>query len=192
MAKKKKKPTTTKAQTKGLKKVGRLASRHDKKTYKELKREAVIRGMPFPDVVEADYYRLISYIDNSDEKPDVTLIDKFDDWVDIQLEAAGYSKESPMRSSRLRLGFLGDEKEDGKRVSKRIKGIPKPKKPKRERDERGLYKGTKKSYTFELATRGFTVERVIKRVLKKFPDASEKSINIWYRSCLKNIKNGRK
>ena len=181
-----KKKTTSKAQTKGLPRLGNVASRHDKKTYKELKREAVIRGMPFPDVVEADVYRLMSYIDNSIQKPQVELIDQFDDWVDEQLEQAGYPKGCSIRSPRLRLGFLGEEDEVGKRVSKRVKGIPKPKKEKRVKGTNGLYQGTKKSFTYELTTKGFSLERVIRRVMKKFPDASEKSINIWFRNCSKD------
>ena len=181
----KKSKSKTTASTKGLKKIGDMPTRHPKKTYKDLKREAVIRGMPFPDVVEADVYRLMGFINNSESKPDISLIDKFDDWVDVQLEQSGYGKDSPLRSSRLRLGFLGDEDEKGNRASKRVKGIPKPKKPKRERDDNGLYKGTKKSYTFELANRGFPLERVIRRIKQKFPDASDKSINIWFRACLK-------
>jgi hypothetical protein len=187
MAKKKSsKKTTTKAQTKGLPKIGRVSTRHDRKNYRDLKREAVIRGMPFPDVVEADFNRLYSFIDNSDNKPDISLIDKFDDWVDIQLENAGYPKGCSVRSPRLRLGFLGDEVEVGKRVSKRVPGIPKPKKEKRAKDENGLFRGTKKSYTYELTKRGYTLDRVIRRVKKKFPDASDKSINIWFRNCAKD------
>lgn len=182
---KKKKPTT-KAQTKGLPRIGNVASRHDKKTYRELKREAVMRGMPFPDVVEGDVYRLMSYIDNSIEKPKPELIDLFDDWVDNQLEIAGYPKGCSVRSPRLRLGFLGEEDEVGKRVAKRVKGIPRPKKEKRVKDTNGLYSGTKKSFTYELTKRGFSLDRVIRRVLKKFPDASEKSINIWFRNCAKD------
>lgn len=180
IAKKNKKPDN-KAKSTGLKKIGTLSTYTVKKTYKELKREAVIRGMPFPDVVNADVHRLIYYIEHSNEKPNISLIDKFDDWVDGQLEMVGYKKGSSMRSPRLRLGFIGEDDEDGNPKTKRIKGIPKPpKKAKRERDESGLFKGTKKSYTYELYNRGFSLERVNKRVLRKFPDASEKSIKIWY------------
>ena len=162
-----------------------ISGRHEKKTYKDLKREAIIRGMPFLDVVSSGIGDLICYIDNSDEKPNLKLIDKFDDWVDSQLESLGYEQGTPLRSPMLRLGFIGVDEEGNNRVKKKVKGIPKPKKEKRERDTNGLYKGTKKAYTFELASRGYPLERVIKRVHKKFPDASDKSINIWFRNAQK-------
>ena len=84
------------------------------------------------------------------------------------------------------MGFIGEKDEEGNiKSKKRIKGIEKPKKPKRERDTNGLYKGTKKSYTYELAQKGFSIERITRRVKKKFSDASDKSITIWYRNALK-------
>lgn len=162
-----------------------ISGRHEKKTYKDLKREAIIRGMPFPDVVGSGIGDLICFIDNSENKPDLLLIDKFDDWMDSQLESLGYEEGKTIRSPQLRLGFIGTDEEGNTRVKKKVKGIPKPKKAKRERDTNGLYKGTKKSYTFELTARGFSLERVIKRVHKKFPDASDKSINIWFRNAQK-------
>lgn len=176
---------------KGIPKIGSQPGRKVNKTYKELKREAVIRGMPFPDVVESDVWRLIAFINNSNNKPNISLVDEFDKWADIQLEMAGYEKGSPLRSSNLRLGFIGEELDNGQVKVKRIKGIPKPRKEKKERDENNLYKGTKKSYAFELANRGFTLERVIRRVLKKFPDAKEKSIKIWFRQAVKKDEKGK-
>ena len=63
--------------------------------------------------------------------------------------------------------------------------LPKPKKPKREKDESGLWKGTKKSYTYELTNKGYTLERITRRVMKKFPEAKPKSIQQWYRAALR-------
>lgn len=163
-----------------------MSLRHDNKTYKDLKREAVIRGMPFPDVVEAGIGGLIRYIDNSPNPPDLSLIDKFDDWADNQLALCGYEPNKSVRSPILRLGFIGEKDEEGNVVKvKRIKGLKKPKKEPRKRDEHNLISGTKKSLTFDLANKGFTLERVTRRVKKKFPDASDKSINIWYRNALR-------
>lgn len=157
-------------------------------TYKDLKRKAVILGMPFPDACKSSVFELIGYINSSTNKPDTSLIDKYDEWVDKQLEEIGYEKSDPLRSSRLRLGFLGEEMENGKRKSHRIPGIKKQKKTPRERDEFNLVKGTKKSYTFELTAKGFSLERVIRRVKKKFPDANDKSINLWYRKAKRDGK----
>jgi hypothetical protein len=109
--------------------------------------------------------------------------------MDFQLSERGYAKDDPLRSSRLRLGFLGEEQEDGSRRTKRIKGVKKPKEKKRRpRDERGLVAGTKKSYTFELTAKGYDLERVTRRVLKKFPDANAKSISLWYRKAKRGVK----
>ena len=71
--------------------------------------------MPFPDACSAGVFDLLHYINVSEEKPDKSLIDKYDDWMDKQLENIGYSKDDPLRNSRLRLGFLGEEGENGKR-----------------------------------------------------------------------------
>lgn len=158
-------------------------------TYKDLKRKAIILGMPFPDACSAGVFDLLGYINNSEEKPDKSLIDKYDDWMDKQLENIGYSKDNPLRSSRLRLGFLGEEGENGQRKIKRVPGIKKPreKKPPRERDEFNLIKGTKKSYVWELTSKGYDIDRVIRRMKKKFPEANEKSINLWYRMAKRTI-----
>ena len=78
---------------------------------------------------------------------------------------------------------------NGQRRTKRVPGIKKPreKKPPRERDEFNLIKGTKKSYVFELTAKGFELDRVIRRMKKKFPEANAKSINLWYRMAKRNI-----
>ena len=60
------------------------------------------------------------------------------------------------------------------------------KKPKKEKNELGLWKGTKKAYTFELTLKGYDLERVTRRVLKHFPEANEKSIKQWYKAALKS------
>ena len=145
--------------------------------------------MPFPDACAAGVFDLIKYISNSTNKPDKSLIDQYDEWADKQLEAIGYDKTDSIRNSRLRLGFLGEEGEDGIRKLKRVPGIKKPKekKPPRERDSFNLIKGTKKSYCYELTEKGFDQERVVRRMKKKFPDANEKSIQLWYRAAKRKL-----
>nr|DAW04771.1 MAG TPA: hypothetical protein [Caudoviricetes sp.] len=166
----------------------RDACTHD--TYKDIKRKAIALGMPFPDATGNSIGALLNFINKTDNIPDPTLIDKYDDWMDNQLSELGYEKDDPIRSSRLRLGFLGDEDENGKPKIRRVPGIkrPKEKKPVRERDKFSLYKGTKKSYTFELTEKGLSLDRITRRVLKKFPDAKEKSISLWHRACLRELK----
>lgn len=159
----------------------------DAMSFKDCKRRAVSLGMPFPEACSADWGRLQSYILKADTKPDNSLIDKYDDWVDKILEERGYSKDDPMRNYQLRLGFISEDSETKKLKTKRIKGLNKPKsdKPKREKDNNGLWKGTKKSYTFELTDRGYSLERITRRVIKKFPEANPKSIQQWYRASLR-------
>lgn len=157
-------------------------------TYKDMKRRAVSLGMPFPDACSADYNGLASYIHKSENKPDNSLIDEYDKWMDHQLELAGYEKDDPMRSYQLNLGFIGEDAITKQKKVKRVKGLEKPKKPKKEKDTNGLWKGTKKSYVFELTLKGMPLERIIRRVQKKFPDAKEKSVQQWYRAALRKNK----
>ena len=144
-------------------------------TYKDMKRRAVSLGMPFPDACSADYNGL-------------ALIDEYDKWMDNQLELAGYAKDDPMRSYQLNLGFISEDTVTKQKKTKRIKGLEKPKKPKKEKDDNGLWKGTKKSYVFELTYKELPIDRIIRRVQKKFPDAKEKSIQQWYRAALRKQK----
>ena len=156
-------------------------------TYRDIKRMAVSLGMPFPDVVEADVHGLLSYIDHTSNKPDLALIDQFDNWSDIQLEEAGYPKAQGIRHPNLRLGFLRED-EEGQVKVKRVKGLKREKK-KRELDQHGLVAFTKKSYTYSLKDKGLSPERIIRRVTHKFPDASEKSIKICMRQWETKKKN---
>lgn len=158
--------------------------------YRGLKRQAIILGMPFPDACGCGIFDLIHYIDHATTEPDPTLVDKFDEWISKHFDDNGIPSDDPIRSSRLRLGFVGDEvdPETGEVIPKvrRVPGLKKPKKekkPKREKDNYGHVKGTKKQYTWELTQKGFDLERIIRRVLKKFPDANEKSISLWYRAA---------
>lgn len=163
---------------------------HD--TYKDLKRKAIILGMPFPDATGCGVMDLIGYINRTDTpNPNPDLVDEYDKWMDQQLAQSGIPEDDPLRSSRLRLGFIGEQDEEGNVTKrKRVPGIKKTKikKAARERDEFNLLKGTKKSYTWELTKKGMDIERIIRRVLKKFPDANEKSIRLWNRACLRDIK----
>lgn len=153
-------------------------------TYREAKRRAVILGMPFPDACSASFPQLIQFIIHTENKPDSSLINQYDEWVDKQLESLGYDKSDPIRSYQLRLGFISEDTVTKQKTKKKIKGIPQPK-PKKEKDGYGLWKGTKKSYTFELTNKDYSFDRVCRRVLKKFPDANKKSIQQWYRLALR-------
>lgn len=157
--------------------------------FRDVQRRAVILGMPFPEVVNSDYHALASFIMNTRNQPDMSLIDEYDRWIEKQLEEMGYGN-SPMTHYQLRLGFVGDkDPETGEVKTRRIKGLKKPKeRKKRVKNEFGIVSGTKKSLTFQLASQGVSLEDAIKQVIEQFPDAKENTIKIWYRKCLKSQK----
>ena len=144
--------------------------------YPALKKKAILLGMPFPDAVAASIFDLISFIQKTNNKPNKENIDAFDKWREELL-----AKEGIKVDNRLRLGYLWDQSEQPKPKKEKV---PKEKKPPREMDSNNLIKGTKKSYTFKLAQKGYSIERVMRRVLKFFPEASPKSIKIWYKKAL--------
>lgn len=168
----------------------KLVSGNTKGTYKDLKRQAIVLGMPFPEASGAGVFDLIAYINKHslDITPDTSLIDKYDEWISNHFDEIGIPQDDAIRNSRLRLGFLGEENEDGERKPKRVPGIKKQKRVPKEKDAHGHVKGTKKSYTWECAEKGFDLERTKRRVLKKFPDANEKSIQLWYRAAKRKLK----
>lgn len=168
----------------------KLITGNTKGTYKDLKRQAVILGMSFPDATGAGIFELVRYIEKNsmDVTPDISLIDKYDEWISKRFDDAGLPPDDPLRNSRLRLGFLGDEDENGERKHRKIRGIVKKElKQKKEKDKHGHIKGTKKSYTWLCAEKGFTLERTTRRVIKKFPEAKAKSIQLWYRAALRSF-----
>lgn len=164
---------------------GKRRLRNSELNYRGLKQMAVSMGMPFPDVVSADVNGLLGYINHSTNKADKSLISLFDEWMDKKLEALGYAEDSPLRHYQLRLGYISDEANEKKQ---NIKVNAKPKKPKEKKerqpivkDENGLRAGTKKSYTYQLAKKGYSLEKTISKVMKKFPDAKEVSIKQWHK-----------
>lgn len=186
---KRKKQLTTNTKTKAF-----VRSNVMRGTYKDLKRQAITLGMPYPEATGAQISDLMSYISHTNNTPDPSLIDGYDEWLLEQFDKIGIDKDDPIRHPQLRLGFIGEKDVEGNVIKrKRVPGIKKSlaKKP-RERDSFNLLKGTKKSYTWELTDKGLTLERIIRRVQKKFPDANEKSIRLWHRACLRSKqKNGK-
>lgn len=155
---------------------------HSELKYRDIKRMAVERGMPFPEVVSSDFYGLVSFIDSEEsKKPDPSLVLQFDLWLEGILKERGADY---LIKPSLRLSYISDDMRQGAKEKKPAKEKVVKEKKIREKDGNNLVKGTKKSYTFKLAKAGFSLERVKRRVLKKFPDASEKSIIIWYRKAL--------
>lgn len=155
-------------------------------TFKDLRRACVVKGMPFDEVLQGTFPSLNKwFLQNYSNKVDTTLLDKYDDHVESILKAKKSPDTKFLTDPSLRLGYVGEEDEDGNVKMKRIKGLPKRKKVKKEKTAQGIYKGTKKALTFELALKGVSKEKTIKEVLKTFPEAQEKSIGIWYNRAMK-------
>ena len=172
--------------------------RWGKMNYRDLQREAIKRGMPFPDVVESDMYGLISYIEKSiinKVHPNNKLIEEYDDWVDDILRTRNIERFPSLRLSYTSTeeDILNDRMVKAKKTMPEKKNKePKEKRPPRQKNEMGLITGTKKSLTYELVKKGKSSERIIKKVIKKFPDAKEKSILIWIRKAERDIANGKR
>lgn len=159
-------------------------------TYKDLQRACIVRGMGFDDCLNTDVIGLSNYFNRHHlEKGDLSLLDKFDEYVDKILEERGYDDKHPLRSHYLRLGYVGEADAEGKVSKKKPRGVglPKREKKKRERDASlgNIYSGTKKALTFKMQREGKPLEETIAIVQKTFPEAVEKSIRIWYKKSQK-------
>lgn len=158
--------------------------------YKDLKRECIIRGMEFDEVLSGSLPHLTNWLRfNFIVAPKYELLDSFDDYqeklIREAMEAKGQDPDDVIHPS-LRLGYIAERDEDGNVIKKkRVRTIFKKKRKKRERTDQGIFSGTKKALTFELQKQGLTKEEVIKKVIEQFPDASEKSIGIWFNKSKK-------
>lgn len=152
-------------------------------TLRDIKREVITRGMPFQKVVESDVPNLYAWWNNNrNNEVDESLLDKFDDWVEAELRAIG--KEDLIHSN-FRFNFMGVKSSEDKPKIKKIVTEKQPKK-RREKNSLGLFSGTKKAMVFEAQEKGWSVKKTIRKVMRAFPDAKEKSIKIWYNKAAKS------
>lgn len=154
-------------------------------TYKDLKRECISRGMPFEKVTMGDFPALNNWLNHNMVKPkDDNLISQYDDWVDEILLARG---KTDLVHTSLRLSYVGVKTEtEDIPETKKIRKEPRVKR-KREKTEDGIFKGTKKAMVWDMVARGRSLEKTIARVMRKYPDAKEKSIKIWYNKRKREI-----
>lgn len=158
--------------------------------YKGLKRECVIRGMEFDEVFGASIIQLSNWLRNHFiDTIHYELLDAFDDYqenlIRKSMEAKNQDPNDVIHSS-LRLGYIAERDDEGNVIKrKRVRTIVKKKKKKRERTDQGIFAGTKKALTFKLQKEGLTKQEVIAKVLETFPEASEKSIGIWFNKAKK-------
>ena len=157
----------------------------------DLKRACIMRGMPFGEIGESSIPNLQSwYLKNYDLPVDHRLLEEFDLWCEALLRERG--ADDSMLSPIFRLSSVGARNEDGEITKrKRIRSMVPKIKRKKERTTEGLFKGTKKAFTYELAQRGLPKAEVMAMVKEKYPDAKDKSIGIWFNRARKAKKNGK-
>lgn len=161
-----------------------------KMNHRDVQRACIARGCPFELVVSLDVPGLQGWFTkHRDRTQDLNLLNEFDMWKEQIFKELGYKKGDPMFHPNLRLGYIGTKDEEGNTLTTkkpRGLGLAKKTKKKRERDEAtGLFAGTKKALTFDCQRKGKTLEETVEIVMEKFPEAQEKSINIWYKKSRK-------
>lgn len=160
------------------------------KKLKDIKRECVIRGLEFENVISLSIPNLMSWLRFHFDNPcKHELLDLFDDWQEAQVIEALKSKNEDPNSyihAALRLGYIAEKDDDGNTIKrKRVKVVFARKKQKRERTDEGLFAGTKKAYTYQLQKEGISKADTVKKVLAQFPEASTKSVGIWWNKSRK-------
>lgn len=161
--------------------------------FKDLQGAALIRGLSLEDAVLMDAPTMSNWVFlHWDDRKDKKRLITFDKWVDRKLKEKGLKKSNPIRQYK-KFSDQYDNPEEEK--PKEIKP-PKVKKEKRQKNEYGIFVGTKKEYVYKLSQSiydqfgkkyKFQVKVLIKRfsnqlfskVKEKFTEANEKSIRIW-------------
>jgi hypothetical protein len=153
----------------------------EKLNLPNLKRECIIRGIPF-EMVPNSFPQLQSwFLHNYNNDIDRNRLNEYDEWAEAGLRARG--ADPLLMGPSFRLGTALENGPNGEIRKKRVKSrIPKMRE-KKARTTDGLYVGTKKAYTFELQKQGKTKAETIELVKAQFPEAKEKSIGIWYNKC---------
>lgn len=158
-----------------------------------LKRECIMRGLPFQAMGDMSILNLQSwFIKNFANPIEPALLESYDLWVEKLLRERGC--DEVMLNPTFRLSAVVERNADGDITKrKRVRSLIPRIKKKKERTPEGLFKGTKKSLTYELA-KDSKMNRVeaIKIIKEKYPEAKEKSIGIWFNRARKQIrKNGK-
>lgn len=161
--------------------------------YTDLKRQCLIRGMPFEEAVKGDFHSLSTFFrKNFDEVPNPELLNKYDEWFKKLMEekyGADSKEVRVLTHPQSRMGFIAQKDEEGNVIKKkRVRGISsKKKRKKRKRNNKfGIFSGTKKELTYRCEAEGKSLAETTKEVLDTFPEAKENSIKIWYRRAKKS------
>lgn len=163
--------------------------------FRDVKAACIMMGMPFEDVVAADWGGLkCYYANNLGNKLKKERLEQFEDFVSEDLMAnKGYNEDNPLvRYRQFSTPPEGEEEESKLRPSlvKKAGGKKEPRK-KKERDSSGVIVGTKKAFVFSGVRAGASEEKIIRKTLAKYPDAKEKSIKLWIKRAKRSTgKNG--
>jgi len=182
------------------KKLRQVLNKISKMRLHDLQAACIMRSLEFTDLGQFDIGMLSSWlIKNWDEKPDRELLEDYDIWMYNLLGDRGYPEDDPLRNFRK---FSTMDEQDNPIVKTRAlkkAEVPNKKKEKKERNSLGLFKGTKKDYTYELGKsllekykEKYTNKEILKKfsmqlynkVQSKFPEAKDKSVKIWMKRAL--------
>jgi hypothetical protein len=151
-------------------------------TRRDLQKVCITMGIDFPLVCELSNLQLASWFGKNFENPrNQSLLKEYDDWFEADLIEKGYDPNDSKNihlfhpAMRMATEVLPEEALKIKPAKEKTKGNTK----KRIKDANGVVSGTKKAYTVELAKKGLSDTKIIKKVLAKFPEANEGSIKIW-------------
>jgi hypothetical protein len=164
--------------------------------HRDLQSACIARGMESQDMVNANHHSLVSWlVKNFDKTEDPQKLVEHDAWVESQLVKRGHTPGKAFLHPTLKFGISGDiEKVDRVKDIKpaNAENIPEQgKKPKAEIDKTtGVRKGTKKDMTYSMTREGLPIAEIVHKVKAAFTDAQEKSIKIWHKRALKQIKDG--
>jgi hypothetical protein len=156
-----------------------------------LKKECIIRGMPFEIVATASIPALYEWLDSKFNSPkDYTLLEEFDKFrlnilkATSKAEQKGWIENWDHPDLQISVKFK-NEVDRYTQIDKTTKKVVtrQPRKPskKRVKNSLGIVSGTKKALTFELQSKGLPLDEVIQLVTDQFPDAKPDSISIWYK-----------
>ena len=159
---------------------------------KELQKECIKMGIPFPLVCDYSQTQLMSWFIKNWKDPkdrDKELLEQYDEWFLYEMLKKNYDPRDPkvgyLFHPAMQMATVSSESEEETEELLKQKKSHKTSKPKsapkttRVKDESGIVKGTKKALTIKLAKEGLDINKIIKKVLKEFPDANENSIKIW-------------
>lgn len=154
--------------------------------YKDLKKAAIMRGLPFNMIGELGVHELQSWLCRNYSNPiKPLLLQEFDAWLDKSLMAQGYIDE-PVHID-LKLGDYAVD-EFGNEVRRRrnitLMGAIKSK------EEKAAFrpkKGSKKFRVFNLIELGHSTQEIVSMMDEEFGEVNEGSIKSWCSRARKQI-----